>query len=617
MAITALDHLNHELDDYVRDVLQTAYYITFAVLFLSASFFPLQQISFLSLAVLAIGILGSGFLRSRERLSAASVTYIGGLTASITILIVDQGLGNQRIFLLLLPVIAAGALLKERGNLYTAGVVMMIIFTMSWARADLMATFRFTFIPFLLCLVLASVSAGNRHHMLGLVEWAIDIQGKDTLRAETFYSQREKLADAMLKLQHAKSALERINAELEQTNLKLEQAEQVALQASQAKSTFMSNMSHELRTPLNVIIGYSSSMLKMPQMFNDIPLPDVYREYVGLIENSGNYLLELINDTLDLSKIEAGKLSLNPENVTLPPLLKGVIATSIGLVKDKPIVIRPNFDEDLPTVYADPTRVRQILLNLLSNAIKFTASGSVTLSAIVEGEMMHISVTDTGIGIPDYALEHIFDRYQQAEKDTHKRYGGTGLGLDISKQLCLMHGGDLTVKSAVGRGSTFTFTLPLARTSLAAKLLEETTTAFGTNNALEEGDAYLDLLLVLLIEDQASLREVIRKSLEASGYHVMVTYDSHEATDMADALMPGLIILDTNLEGIDGWQIFKQLRVNPETQSIPVILFGEQAVADCPSDVICLDKSPTPKSILAAAHQLAPLPPSSKWSPNT
>lgn len=616
MSISTRDHLKHDLDEYARDILQSAYYITLAVIFLTASLFPSQQISVVSLVVLLAGLALSALLRTRQRLSAASITYVGTLIAATTALIVEQGLTDHRIFLFLLPVIAASALLGERGNLYTAALVMIIMFTTAWARSDLMATFRFAFVPALLCVMMAAVNTANTRNLLGLVEWAIDIQSKDTQRAEAFYAQKEKLEEALLKLQHAKSALEHINTRLEQTNLKLEHAEQVALQASQAKSTFMSNMSHELRTPLNVIIGYSSSMLNMPQMFNDVPLPTVYREYVELIENSGHYLLELINDTLDLSKIEAGKLSLHPENVNLPPLLKGVIATSIGLVKEKPILIRPNFDEALPTVYADPTRVRQILLNLLSNAIKFTSSGSVTLSAVAEGDMMHISITDTGIGIPEYALEHIFDRYQQAEQDTDKRYGGTGLGLDISKQLCLMHGGDLTVKSVVGKGSTFTFTLPLSRSVLANRLLHETTEAFSVANE-SVGETYLDLLLVLLVEDQNTLREVIRKTLEMNGYHVIVTSDSHETADMADALLPALIILDTNLEEIDGWQIYKELHGNPETQSIPVILCTDTPMVDCPPHVICLEKPITPQTILTAAHQLAPVPQTNKSSPDT
>src|SRR5258708_4007207 len=244
-------------------------------------------------------------------------------------------------------------------------------------------------------------------------------------------------------------------------NVQLEEAHDKSEEASKAKSVFLSNMSHELRTPLNVIIGYSSSMLEMPDMYDGVHLPAGYKPDVQLIQDNGYYLLNLINDILDLSKIEAGKLDLHRGPVDLADLFRGVLATSIGLVKDKPLQIRPDFTEKLPCVWADATRVRQIILNLMSNAIKFTPSGNVTLRAEVEGQDVRISVTDTGIGIAEQALTHIFDRFEQAERDTDKHYGGTGLGLDISKQLAVMHGGDLTVQSVVGHGSTFTFTLPV------------------------------------------------------------------------------------------------------------------------------------------------------------
>src|SRR5262249_21098843 len=160
-------------------------------------------------------------------------------------------------------------------------------------------------------------------------------------------------------------------------------------------------------------------------------------------------------------KIEAGKLELHRTAVDLPEMFKGIIATSIGLVKDKPVQIRPDYPDNLPQVWADPIRVRQIILNLMSKACKFTHSGSIPLQAHPEGDCVQISVIDTGIGIPDKALHHIFDRFQQAEQDTEKHYGGTGLGLDISKQLAQMHDGDLSVQSVLGQGSQFTFTLPI------------------------------------------------------------------------------------------------------------------------------------------------------------
>src|SRR5260221_4730458 len=218
-------------------------------------------------------------------------------------------------------------------------------------------------------------------------------------------------------------------------------------------------MSHELRTPLNVIIGYTSTMLDMPGMYQNVPLPRGYIEDIRLIKDNGYYLLGLINDILDLSKIEAGKLELHRSIINISEMFRGIVATSIGLVNDKPLQIRPDFPDDLPPVWADTTRIRQIVLNLMSNAIKFTPSGSVTLQAVVKDQQIRVAIIDTGIGIPAKALAHIFDRFEQAEHDTDEHYGGTGLGLDISQQMVRMHGGELIVESTVGQGSTFSFTL--------------------------------------------------------------------------------------------------------------------------------------------------------------
>jgi signal transduction histidine kinase len=604
--MTVLDHLSSDLEEHVSAVLRIAYFVTLLAVILAAALFASARMPLLTVVILLIGSGISFGLRAHHYLSAAAMTYIGALLIAITALIIDQGLNDHYVFLFLLPVIAASALLTEKGTFYTAILACAMLFGATGIAGGIVGAIHYSFAPMLMCLLLAAMNTANTRNLLGLVEWAVTIQGKDTQRAEAFFAQREELAEALLKLQHAKSALEQTNRQLAQTNLKLEEAEHVALQASQAKSIFMSNMSHELRTPLNVIIGYSSSMLTMPKMFDDVPLPLIYHEYVHLIEESGQYLLTLINDILDLSKIEASKLSLYPEDLALPPLLKGVIATSIGLVKDKPILIRPSFNENLPQVYADPTRVRQILLNLMSNAIKFTTSGSVTLSAVFDSDVVRISVSDTGIGIPEHALEHIFDRYQQAERDTDKSYGGTGLGLDISKQLCLMHGGDLVVKSTVGRGSTFTFTLPLTHSKMAAKLEQESAVVSGSHDTDDE--SYLDLVIVLLVEDQASLRETIRKLLEKHGYYVLVAQGSQQSIEMADALLPSLIILDIDPSqpDHDHDEIFNHLSLNPDTASIPVVLCTSTPPTDIPPHVIVLDVPTTPTAVLAATQQLVP-----------
>ena len=361
--------------------------------------------------------------------------------------------------------------------------------------------------------------------------------------------------------------------ELSTANLKLSEAQRKAEEASRAKSQFLSNMSHELRTPLNVIIGYSHSMLVMPQMFNNEPLPEIYRPYLKLIEDNGHYLIGLINDILDLSKIEAGKLELVCTTVDLPEIFRGVLATATGLLKGKSLQLRPDYPEDLPLVWADPIRVRQITINLLSNAIKFTNSGSVTLKAEVQDNWVAISVIDTGVGIPEDKRSTIFSRFNQISHGTFAEVESTGLGLDISKQLSEMHGGDLTVDSQVGKGSRFTFALPIAtETQLQAAtsptITNDSFTIFERESAMTE-----DVFSVLLVEDEVSMRELLRRALEVAGYLVVDTHDGGQVMELALGLLPNLIILDVNLPHVSGWDVMAQLKSDPETAAIPVIVY--------------------------------------------
>ncbi len=364
-------------------------------------------------------------------------------------------------------------------------------------------------------------------------------------------------------------------AELSAANIQLREAQRKAEEASRAKSQFLSNMSHELRTPLNVIIGYSHSMMVMPQMFKNQPLPEIYRPYLKLIEDNGHYLVGLINDILDLSKIEAGKLEITCTTIELPEIFRGVLSTATGLLKDKPIQLRPDYPENLPRVWADPIRVRQVILNLLSNAIKFTSTGSVTLRAEVEGNWVAISVIDTGVGIPEEARPNIFTRFHQSDARSFTEIIGTGLGLDISKQISQMHGGDLEVQSEVGKGSKFTFTLPIATPQ---QLAVSSAPAQGNG-----GDAFTvfdrsalvtdEVYSILLVEDEVSMRELLRHALESAGYIVIDTHDGAQVMELALGLVPQLIILDVNLPHISGWDLIEQLKAEPATASIPIIVY--------------------------------------------
>ena len=335
-----------------------------------------------------------------------------------------------------------------------------------------------------------------------------------------------------------------------------ETAEQLR-EVDRFKTQFLANMSHELRTPLNSIIGFSRVMMKGI----DGPVTELQRADLASIYNSGQHLLALINSILDMSKIEAGKMELSFDEVFLPDILNAVISTARALVKDRPIALHSEVPEDLPTVWADAQRVRQVLLNLMSNAAKFTEEGYITLQAEAGAQYVTISVTDTGVGIDPEAKRRLFIPFQQVDGSTTRRAGGTGLGLAISRSFVELHGGDIWVESEPGKGSTFAFTLPIYQ--IVHKKQEKATEYLDPNKKL-----------VLAIDDDTGVIALLRRYLEQDGYQVIGATEPVHAVQMAQRLAAELsaITLDVVMPNADGWQVLQTLKQNPLTQNIPVIL---------------------------------------------
>jgi signal transduction histidine kinase/ActR/RegA family two-component response regulator len=599
--------IRNDLADQRQNYLQYLLFITaFLALLVFAISAVTSSVSVPVWAVLAPSLFISNLLRKKtSHLSQAAWLYLVGLVAAIGIAMFENGSSSALYFLMLVPIAVSTLIIDHENVLWLAGIITCLMYGLALRHADWLSAIGLIAAPAAVSFVVAIILYLKDINVLDMVHWATDIQRKANTRAEMYFEQKEQLSDALLQLTHAKSRLELMNDKLEEANHKAEEA-------SQAKSIFLSNMSHELRTPLNVIIGYTSTMLDMPAMYNDVTLPGNYRSDVQLVKDNGYYLLGLINDILDLSKIEAGKLELHCTAVDLPEIFRGIMATSIGLVKDKPIQVRPEFPDILPKVWADPIRVRQIILNLMSNAVKFTPTGSVTLQAYVADQEVHIAVIDTGIGIPEKALEHIFDRFEQAERDTDRHYGGTGLGLDISKQLARMHESDLKVESVVGQGSTFYFTLHLATQEQIASL--EMPKAF-TTEASQSIRAFTAqapsgyAATILLAEDESSLREMLRRSLESVGHVIVDVQDGAQVLEMAVGLLPELIILDIRLPNIDGWQILESLKRNPETAPIPVIVCtvseDEQRAIGLGADIY-IRKPFSTDEVLACVQELLP-----------
>mgnify|MGYP001191473385 FL=1 len=371
-----------------------------------------------------------------------------------------------------------------------------------------------------------------------------------------------------------------------------ETAEQLR-EVDKFKTQFLANMSHELRTPLNSIIGFSRVMLKGI----DGPLTELQAADLQSIHNSGQHLLGLINSILDMSKIEAGKMELSIADLALPPILDAVVDTTKALIKDRPVRLHTLVPEHLPLVRADAQRVRQVLLNLMSNAAKFTDEGQITLEAEVGDEFVTISVSDTGIGIGTEAQKRLFIPFQQVDGSTTRRAGGTGLGLAISRSFVEVQGGEIWVESEPGKGSTFSFTLPISR--VRQEEIEE---------ALDFAPGTTERLL-LAIDDDAGVITLLKRYLENDGYRVIGETDALHAEEVAQGLASDLsaIILDVVMPHSDGWQILRALKENPKTEDIPVILCtilegAERGLEE--GAAACLHKPVTREELLTTLRKL-------------
>ncbi len=327
------------------------------------------------------------------------------------------------------------------------------------------------------------------------------------------------------------------------------------------KTQFLANMSHELRTPLNSIIGFSRVILKGI----DGPLTELQKADLTSIHNSGQHLLGLINNILDLSKIEAGKMELNFADTEIEPIIKTVMSTAIALVKEKEIALHQEVPENLPTIWADATRIRQVILNLVSNACKFTDEGSVTTKVWADKDKVVFSVTDTGIGIPDNKIDNIFEEFTQVDASTTRKVGGTGLGLPISRHFVEMHGGKIWVESELGKGSTFSFYIPIK----PAKEPESTKVDDGAQAHTPNGD---HKKVVVAIDDDPGVVTLYKRFLEKQNYEVMGINDSQNIVEQVRSYAPTAILLDVVLPGKDGWGILKELKDDPYTREIPVIM---------------------------------------------
>jgi adenylate cyclase len=332
---------------------------------------------------------------------------------------------------------------------------------------------------------------------------------------------------------------------------------------SRTKSSFLANMSHELRTPLNAIIGLSDMLVSNAARFGTEKALEPLRR----VHRAGTHLLSLINQVLDLSKIEAGKLELNVETISVAPLVDEVVGTARPLADQNKNNLTIDCPRDLPPVEVDALRLRQILLNLLSNACKFTKNGNVTLhvarSVKDAQQFIEFAVTDTGIGMTPEQVGRLFEEFSQADASTARQYGGTGLGLAITRHLCRMMGGDVTVRSEPGKGSTFLVSLPLA----SQQPLDEAAPQIVEGSTAESESGY-----VLVIDNDPTARELISDYLRQAGFSVITATGGREGLKLAKEHHPIAITLDVTMPDLDGWTVLAALRGDPQLTDIPVVI---------------------------------------------
>ena len=402
---------------------------------------------------------------------------------------------------------------------------------------------------FTLELSVSDVPVGNRRLYTGIVR---DITQRK--RAE------EEIRELNQHLSELNSQLDRRVQErtqqLQKTNVELAAARDQALEASRAKSTFLAQMSHELRTPLNAIKGYSELLLEEAQ---ERELYDFAPDLNKVIE-AGKHLLALINDVLDLSRIEAHKLELFLETFDVKALVDSVVSLVAPQMRANAneLVLRCGV---VGSMYADRTRVRQVLFNLLSNAAKFTRGGRVELEVVRAAcgsrDGLAFRVCDTGIGIQPEQMDRLFKPFSQVDDSTTREYGGSGLGLAISRSFCQMMGGDITVESVPGQGSTFTARLPLQVADNRGEAMAAVADSVGA---------------ILVVDDDPAARDLMQRYLDKEGLRVVTAANGPEGLRLARQLRPCAITLDVLMPGMDGWDVLAALKNDPGTADIPVIM---------------------------------------------
>jgi signal transduction histidine kinase len=406
-----------------------------------------------------------------------------------------------------------------------------------------------------------------------------ELEYRVTERTAALLEAKNQAQQSQQMAENAKSQAQQSQQMAEDAKSQAEQAQQFAEQANLSKSQFLANMSHELRTPLNAIIGYSEMLQEDAEDSGEEGLITDLQK----IQAAGKHLLEIVNDVLDISKIEAGKMDLCLETFNVAAIVDEVTSTVRPAIENQENSLQVVIDDNLAEMHTDITKLHQMLLNLLSNAAKFTKKGTIQLDVKHDGDWINFCVTDNGIGMTHEQQQKLFKPFTQADSSTTRRYGGTGLGLAITKQFAQMVGGTVWVESEFGYGSTFMLSLPVqAKATPTEKHSLET----DSSPSKKEG-------IILIVDDDPMVCKLLEFDLSDLGYAVAVAANGYQGIELAHKLRPDCIILDINMPEKNGWQVLATLKHDSLLYHIPIIMTSmdvDKPEACAKGAIDCIDK---------------------------
>jgi signal transduction histidine kinase/CheY-like chemotaxis protein len=490
-------------------------------------------------AWVGVGLLGLGatigYVLKERRLHVAALALVWGILGAAACAF-DAVPSPAIVYLLILPIIFASVLLSQRAFLLVAATASLLVLAIGLAHMETLSLAGDVAFPVLIISLVSAaswLSVRNLHTALAWV-WNGYAQARDNEQVA-----RERQAE----LRRALKALDEATHRLERTNYMLTLARDQAEEARRLKQRFAQTISHELRTPLNLVVGFTELMAESPEYYGGSLSPAYLRD-LNIVHRNACHLQTLVNDVLDLARIEAAQMSLLPEETDVVALVQEAVHTARSLVEARGLTLRTEVETGLPRLWIDPTRIRQVLFNLLNNAARFTECGGVTVGVRGHGEEVIFVVTDTGVGIAPEDVPRIFQEFHQADGSMRRQHGGAGLGLAISKQFVELHGGRIWVESQVGQGSAFYFSLPTNQSGLDVALGNRPSTA--TRPLSAKGSEEPVLLVVTGSSGAAALL-----TRYVHHFQTVVVPDLQQAQKVAQQLMPQAVVIDQASARVD------------------------------------------------------------------